>query len=58
MSVAFATQSANCTQRTAGPDVKRTLRIAARLCAPKRAGRPRQHSPFVAAKVIDDGHKN
>jgi hypothetical protein len=28
------------------------------LCAPKRAGRPRQHSPFVAPKVIDGGHKN
>ena len=24
MSVAFATQSANCAQRTAGPDVKRS----------------------------------
>jgi hypothetical protein len=27
MSVAFATQSANCAQRTAGPDVNRTFRL-------------------------------
>ena len=28
MSVAFATQSANCAQRTAGPDVNRTSLVA------------------------------
>jgi hypothetical protein len=46
------------TDSTSRIDVKRTLWIATWFCAPKRAGRPRQHSPFVAAKVIDDGHKN
>jgi len=50
--------SAEIDRPKAGVDVKRTLWIATWFCAPKRAGRPRQHSPFVAAKVIDDGHKN